>query len=64
MNTSLLELISDAIEAAKAGGIDRAIALDYAAKVIQQTDDGMPLSVARRIAQNLLPASNPHHMAA
>lgn len=64
MSSSLLDLITGAAEAARAGGMDRAIALDYAARVIQQTDDGMPLSVARRIAQSLLPADNGVSLAA
>ena len=55
MNNSLLELIADAVEAAKAGGMSRSIALDYAAHAIKQTDDGMPYLVARRIADGLLP---------
>jgi hypothetical protein len=55
MNNSLLELIADAVEAAKAGGMSRAIALDYATTAIQQTEADMPYLVARRIADGLLP---------
>jgi hypothetical protein len=55
MNNSLLELVADAVEAAKAGGMSRAIALDYAALAIKQTEADMPYLVARRIAEGLLP---------
>ncbi|WP_009870141.1 hypothetical protein [Paramagnetospirillum magnetotacticum] len=55
MNNSLLELIADAVEAAKAGGMSRGIALDFAAHAIQQTDAEMPYLVARRIAKGLMP---------
>ena len=55
MNNSLLELIADAVEAAKVGGMSRAIALDFAAHAIKQTDADMPYLVARRIAEGLLP---------
>lgn len=57
MNTTLLDLISDAAEAAKAGGMDRAIALDFAAQAIQQSDENLSWLVARRIADSLLPCS-------
>jgi hypothetical protein len=57
MDESLYDLISDAAEAAEAGGTDRAIALDYAARIIQGTEPAMPLLVARRIAERLLPAA-------
>ncbi|OAN44025.1 hypothetical protein A6A04_09090 [Paramagnetospirillum marisnigri] len=64
MNTTLLDLISDAADAAKAGGMDRAIALDFAAQAIQQSDETLSWLVALRIADSLLPNSEPGQVAA